>query len=892
MPWRKSSLPDREVAMTKHIDDEVQFHIDEATEALIKQGWSSDAARAEAERRFGGTVRYRRQLSALSRVDAAGHAIRQLLSANWRDSVRALRAAPMVTLAAVLSLALGIGANTALFSIVNGLLLKPLPVHEPDQLALLAGDDWTNPIWEHVRDHAAGHFAGVAAWANQNFDLAESGESEMVDGAYVSGSFFAVLGVHPAIGRMVSKSDDLRGGGADGPIAVISHALWQRRFGGTPAIVGRRLSVNHLPFIVVGVAPPTFFGLEVGRAADVYLPIAAEALIRGSESRLDERSAWWLEVIVRRHPDQTIEDATRVLNAARPEIRAATIPARFLNQPRAEYLNQDFRLVDARTGESALRSRFGGPLVTVTIIVAGVLLIACANVANLLLARATARRQEMSVRLALGASWVHITRQLLAEAVLLCGVGGAIGLVIAQWGGVLLVRQLESSVSSVTLDLSMDWRVLGVTAGIAMVTTILFALAPVAGLAGVRPNHALGHGGRGIVGDRRPSLRNALVVVQVAVSLVLVVTAGLFVRSFYGLATTPLGFSSSDLVIVTVDASRSNVAPDALPELYQRVADAAAAAGGVRHASASLVTPLSGRGWNNRVAMPDGSEPPRDRVTFENAVGPDWFTTYGMRILAGRDLSRQDTKGAPPVVVVNEMFVRRFLGETPPIGARVSVGPPQAAQSFEVVGVVNDAVYRSARRGVVPTMYHPLQQAGTLNMSFAVTLDVPANRADLIPALRRVLRQADPAIGFSVRDYSDVIRTAIAEERLVAILSGFFGALAMLLAGIGLYGLTAYAVGSRTAELAIRMALGADTRTVVRLVLRSVATVVVCGAAIGIAVSFWASKFVTALLFRVEARDPITLAGATATLTVVALVAGYMPARRAARLDPNIVLRR
>jgi putative ABC transport system permease protein len=273
-------------------------------------------------------------------------------------------------------------------------------------------------------------------------------------------------------------------------------------------------------------------------------------------------------------------------------------------------------------------------------------------------------------------------------------------------------------------------------------------------------------------------------------------------------------------------------------------------------------------------------------------VGLNWFATYGMRILAGRDLNRRDAKGAPPVVVVNEMFVRRFLGERPPIGARVTVGPPQSPQTFEVVGVVNDAVYRSARRGVVPTMYHPLPQAGTLNTSFAVTLDVPGDRAGLIPALREVLRQADPAIGFSVREYSDVIGTAIAQERLVAILSAFFGALATLLAGIGLYGVTAYAVSRRTAEFAIRMALGADTRNVMRLVLRSVGTVVICGTAIGIALSVWASKFVTSLLFGVEARDPLTLAGATAVLTLVALVAGCLPARRAARLDPNAILRR
>jgi len=873
--------------MMKNIDDEVQFHIDEAVDALVHQGWTPEAARAEAERRFGNTSRYRRRLTAMSRAGS----IRDAVRVDWRDAVRSLCAAPVVTIAAILSLALGIGANTALFSIVNGLLLKPLPVHEPERLALLAGGDWTNPIWERIRDHHAQLFAGAAAWADESFDLAKAGESEMVDGVYVSGGFLDVLGVRAELGRALAKSDDARGGGPDGPVAVISHKLWQRRFGGASTIVGQTLTINRLPFTIAGVLPATFFGPEVGRAPDVYLPLSAEALIRGTESRLDERSASWLDIIVRLHPAQTLEGATNSINAAREDIRAATIPARFVGQARSSYLDGQFTVVDASTGQSALRGRFASPLIVVTIIVGGVLLIACANVANLMLARATSRRQEMSVRLALGASRGRIGRQMIAEALVLSVVGGTIGLVIARWGGAFLVNQLGSSVSTVTLDLSMDWRVLSLTAGVAMVTTILFGLAPVAGLAGVEPNQALGSMGRGVVGDRRLGLRNALVVVQVALSLVLVVAGALFVRTFHGLATAPLGFSAEHLVIVNVDAGRSTTAPDALPALYQRVADAAARVGGVTKASASLLTPLSGRGWNNRVGMPDGSEPPRDRVTFENAIGPDWFATYGMRILAGRDLDRRDTSSAPPVVVVNETFVRRFLGETPPIGARVTVGQAPSAQTFEIVGVVNDAVYRSTRRGVVPTMYHPLEQAGILNTSFAVTLDVPGDRRVLATGLRDALRQADPALAFAVRDYTDQIGAAIAQERLVAMLSGFFGMLAMLLAGIGLYGVTSYAVSRRTRELAMRMALGANAWQVVRLVLRSVAVVVGCGVAVGIALSLWASRFVAALLFGVQPRDPLTLAAGVSGLVIVAFVAGWLPARRAAKLDPNQVLR-
>jgi len=427
-----------------------------------------------------------------------------------------------------------------------------------------------------------------------------------------------------------------------------------------------------LPFTIVGVMPRGFFGAEVGRMADVYLPLATEMLLRGHESALDERSSWWLQIVLRLQDGQTLDAATAVLNAVRPAIREATLPPRWPSAEQARYLSEDFSLVDARTGESALRARFANPIMIVMGIVAGVLLIACANVANLMLARATARRQEMSVRLALGASRARITMQLLAEALVLSVVGTVIGLALAQWGGPLLVGQLGSSVSTVTLDLSMDWRVLSVTAGIAVVTTLLFGLAPAVGLAGIAPIHALREMGRGAVGDRRLNVRNALVVLQVALSLVLVVGAGLFVRTFHRLATTPLGFSVDELVIVNIGASRTQVAPEMLPDLYQRAADAVTSAPGVRLAASSLITPLSGRGWNGRVFLP--GETSAAGMTFENAISPGWFATYGMRLIAGRDVSTRDVAGASPVVVVNETFVRQFLEGRSPLGARVGVG--------------------------------------------------------------------------------------------------------------------------------------------------------------------------------------------------------------------------
>jgi predicted permease len=873
------------------IDAEVQFHIDEAVDRMVQNGWTADAARAEAERRFGNSTRYRQELSAMARTGSRRHSFRQWFSVDWRDAFRALRSAPVVTIAAVLSLALGIGANTALFSIVNGLLLKPLPVHEPDRLALLADGDWTNPIWEQIRDQHSHHFAGAAAWSNTIFDLAETGEREPAEGTFASGAFFDTLGVRAHIGRTLTTHDDRRGGGVDGPVAVISYNLWQRRFNGAPEVIGTRLTVNRLPFTIVGVMPQGFFGAEVGRSADVYLPIATEARLRGAESGLDNRSMWWLEILVRLPEGRTLGDASMALNQARPAIRNATMPDGWPADMLKGYLGEDFALVDARTGQSALRSRFADPLIIVSLIVAGVLLIACANVANLMLARATARRQEMSVRLALGASRGRVLRQLLAEALLLSVIGSALGLLIARWGGDLLIAQLGSSVSRVSLDLSMDWRVLGLTSGIAMLTTLLFGLVPAMGLSGITPNDALRDAGRGAVGDRRVNIRSALVVVQVALSLVLIIGAALFVRTFQQLTTTPLGFVSEPLMVVSVDASRTTTPRASYLELFQRVTDAAQSATGVRMAASSVITPMSGSGWNGRVISPTGTDPSSNPLTFINAVSPGWFETYGMRLLAGRDLSSRDVRGGPHVVVVNETFVKRFMNGQSPIGSRIVVGDDESAPAREVIGVVNDAVYRDSRRGIPSTIYYPLAQAGPLNASISVTLQVPGGRGNLSPAIRDALRSVDPALSFSIRDYGDQVRATTAQERLVAMLSGFFGVLALLLAGIGLYGVTAYAVTRRTRELAVRMALGADASSVVRLVLRSVVTVVGVGATIGIGLSLWASSFVEALLFGVKARDPLTMAGAVLILTLVSLFAGWLPARRASRLDPNVVLR-
>jgi putative ABC transport system permease protein len=834
---------------------------------------------------------------------------------DLRLAVRSLGASPMSSWLAVLSLALGIGANTAIFSLIDGLLLRTLPVRDPASLVLVSDDSgpgirsYPYDVWQQIHQRAE-LFDGTLAWAPWEFGLTSRGEIQVVDGVWVSGSFFDVLGVVPWLGRTLSELDDRRDGGPNGPAAVISYGFWQRRFGGAADVIGRALTLDEIPFTVVGVTPPNFFGADVGRAFDVIIPLGTEPLVRGRESAIAGGGCCLgLTIIARLKAGEPAAAATVALRGVQPQIREATMPQnpRWRQQDRDRYLRDAFTLVPGGTGNSRLRLRYARPLLTVMVVVALVLLIACANVANLLLARAVARRHELYVRLALGASRWRLVRQLFTESVVLAGVGAVPGVLLASWGSRLLVRQLSTQASShastgpVSIDLSIDVTVLAFAIAVTVLVTLLVGVAPafraVRAASGADVLRSQTWITPTDIGGARVGAAGVILVAQVALSVVLVVAAGLFLRTFVSLERLPLGFDRDRVLMVNVVAERTHATPDQRPALFERARHAVRALPGVTDTAFSFITPVSGPTLLRPIDAADGvpsTLPERERMSAVNLVSPSWFHTLGTSIVSGRDFTERDDASAPAVVIVNETFVRKLLHGTHPIGRTLSIGivGPNAA-SVEVVGVVADAVYGSLREPVPPTMYLPLTQMRQTSLS-SLRLSVRVEQGSPLQLTRSIaaaIGDVDTDLAITFRPLGDEIEASMTQERVVAMLSGFFGVLAMLLAGLGLFAVASFAVSRRRREIGVRMALGASPAGVVRLVLARLALLVILGVAIGAGVSAWASQFVASLLFGLEPRDPATFVGAAGLLIVVGLLAGWLPAWRAVRVDPATVLR-
>ena len=820
-------------------------------------------------------------------------------------AARMLRKNPAFTLVAVLSLALGIGANTAIFQLLDVVRLKTLPVKAPQELAEVRITNMdgargsfstryyavTNPIWEQLRDRQQG-FSSLVAWGTGTFNLAQGGETRPARALWVSGNFFNGLGVSPILGRVLAPTDDQRGCGAPG--VVISHGFWQREYGGDSNVLGRKITLANHPLEIVGVTPPSFFGLEVGRNFDLALPICADAILSGANNSLDSGTSWWLMVTGRLKPGWSMQQATSNLQAISPELFATTLPANYPPISVNSYRGFKLEAVSAASGYSALREDYERPLWLLFGIAGLVLLIACANLANLLLARASGREREMAVKQALGASRWRLMRQLLAESLLLATVGAALGALLAQNLSRFLVSFLNTSGNNVFLDLGLDWRVLGFAAGAAALTCVLFGLAPALRATRIEPGAAMKASGRGLTAGReRFSLRRALVVVQVALSLVLVAGALLFSRSLNKLETVNTGFRPDGILITQAGFAQLNVEPERRLSFKRQMLDGIRAIPGVEAAAETNIVPLSGNGWVNFV-WKDGSDTQRKLDTSFSRISSDYFETLNIPLLGGRNFNDNDAANAPRVAIVNETFARKLLDGVHPIGQRfrIEATPDTPETVYEIVGLVKDTKYEDLRENFGPIAYLAnLQEPGTVGTGAQFLIHSNLPRAELTASVKRVLADVNPAISIKFIDYKTMIGESMLRDRLMATLSGFFGLLALLLASIGLYGILSYGVASRTKEIGIRMALGARSREVLSLILREALLLVLAGVVVGLPVVFAATRFASTLLFGLTATDPLSLAGAALLLFAVALVAGYIPARRATKVDPLVALR-
>ena len=811
-----------------------------------------------------------------------------------RYALRALRSSPGFAAIAILSLALGIGANTAIFSLINAVILKTLPVSHPEQLVQLVmktegGTTFTNPIWEQVRDRQD-VFSGAFAYSPIRLNLAGGGEVRNASTSWVSGDFFSTLGVHPLLGRTFTAADDKRGCPA---IAVLSHDFWQREYGGAADVFERRLTLSSHPVRIVGVAPPGFNGIQVGEAVEIYMPLCAEGTLVRENSALDKRANWWLWIFARLKPGIGEQQALARMNTLAPQLFAATMPSGYPPDAQKYHLNRRFDLLPGATGYSSIRRDYTAALYTLMAAVGVVLLIACANVANLLISRASARRKEIAIRMAIGAGRARLIRQLLTESLLLSSMGAVLGVLFAEWASRMLVRFLDTSNSTVVLDLSIDVRVLAFTMGVAVATGILFGLAPAWQGAHVDPHSAMKANARGVVESHaRFGLGKMLVTVQVALSLVLLVGAGLMLKTFAKLATVDTGFDKNQVLLIRVDPRYASVPPDRRLPLYQELQQRLGAIPGVRSASFADITPISGSSANQIVHV-EGYVPKsrKDMVVWNNSISAGFFASMETPFIAGRDFNEHDTLHAPLVAVINESMASKFFGSPlSAVGKTFRNGWNEISGPIQIIGVVKDTKYNSLRAEGEAIAYYPLSQLPPMRWAnFVLRANGPA--ASLIPSVKAAVDEVNHDITLQFRTLALQVDESLGRERLLATLSGFFGALALALAVIGLYGVMSYNVARRRNEIGIRMALGAEQARVLRMVLGEVAILIVAGLALGLAVAVFSTRLLASFLYRLEPNDPTTLVTACVVLAVSAVVAGLLPARRAANLDPMTALR-
>ena len=831
---------------------------------------------------------------------------------DLRYSFRMLIKNPAFTAMAVLSLALGIGANAAIFSLLDAVLLKTLPVKQPEQLVFLETGEpslkrSTNisfRTYERLRAQnqllADACYFGFATRINASFN----GSPEVIEGQLVSGSFFSTLGVDAVAGRIFTAADDSEDSVQQ--VAVISDGYWKRRFGASPLIVGQNLVVNNRPFTVVGVAPPEFFGTIVGSAPDVFLPSRSGDLILPRRTRITDSTLPFILARLQRGSDEAQARSTLSLVLQQAALEQAG--AELTPEKQQKIQQQTLRMLPAAHGFNALRQEFSRPLRLLMAVVGLVLLIACANVANLLLARAAAREKEIALRLALGASRWRIIKQLLTESLLLAFLGGGLGLLLASWSSSLLLSVLASGQNSfsagapVSISVPLDLRIVGFTALVSLAAAIVFGLAPAWRATRLDLTPSLKEG-RTTGGGRRFGWGRALVVAQVAISLTLLVGAGLFIRSLGKLRSVDLGFQREQVLVFSVDPQLIGYRREQIGGLYKQMLERIGGVPGVTSVSLTRQGLLSGSGTQGSITVPGFTPPPDENQVVHSGdkveldipwiaqVGPNFFRTLGMTLVRGRDIRPEDNETSPKVAVVNEAFASYYFANQDPIGRRFNRGQEDGGE-VEIIGVVKDAKAESVKEITPRTFYVPFLQDPDSWRETTFQVRTSNDPLTTVAAIRSAVQALEPNLSlFRVKTLEQQVEATLGQERLVTTLASLFGVLAFLLACAGLYGVLSYSVSRRTQEIGIRMALGAKRNDVLRFFLRQGMALVLWGLGFGVVVAVVLTRLTSSLLFGVSNTDLVTFVVVALGMIIVGLCACYLPARRATRVDPLVALR-
>jgi predicted permease len=861
------------------------------------------------------------------------------LSRDLRYAWRGLSRSPLFTIVALVSIALGIGANTAIFTLIDEVLLRALPVQHPEQLVLFngarnhygsnsGGNMLSFAMYEDFRDNFVERgsspspprvnqplpnpaptpriLAGVFARRAMAMNVGVDGQTERVPGELVSGTYFQVLGIGAAAGRVITPEDDRERHGS--PVAVLSYDYWRNRFGADPHVVGRTITVNNRALTVIGVSQAGFDGVDIGYVPSVRVPVTMKAEMTPNWDDMDNRRSRWVNVFARLQPGVTAERALAMLQPffhglLEQEVLA---PAFSGTTPytREQFLKGTMSLLPAAQGRSPIRQQLSQPLWLLLGIVAGVLLIACANVASLLIARATARQREIALRLALGASRGRIVGQLLVESVMLAGLGALLGLGVAAWTTRFLLGYLPTSETPHVITGAMDYRVLGFNFALSLLTGLLFGLAPA--LRSTRPDLAptLKDQTGSVVGGG-VGFRKALVVVQVTISILLLVGAGLFIRTLWNLRLLDLGIKAESMIAFNLSPAVAGYTPARIPAFYKTLVERMRAQPSVQAVGFSSMGLLEGNEWDSTVTVEGYQAQQGEQMNpYCNSVSPGYFKTMGIPVLAGREFDARD-EGAPPVnppntsnngdyrhVVINESFAKKYFGERDPIGRHLGFGGnPGTPTPIEIVGIVRDSKYTGVRDDIPRTLFFPLLEERTPS-AIVMYVRTSGDPSATFSAAQRVVHDLDANVPvYNLRTLERQIDRSLLNERFVATLSMAFGVLATVLAVIGLYGVMAYTVARRTREIGVRMALGAAQGDVVWLVMREVLMLVGSGIALGLVAAWGLGRLVSSQLFGVTASDPLTIVGAAVTLGIVALLAGYLPARRATHVNPVLALR-